>query len=161
MSGFLNPATWFLFLALLPQSLDGQLTLVLSPAELLPDGTASFQLLLNSSSASPSALQWTFRYSPAAIRSITVDDGPSLLAAGKTVTCAGTSPAYKCLAIGNNSSTIGAGVIAKVTAALTSAGSLPLLQLCAPVAASPGGDSIPISARGCSPRRPVGKPRDH
>src|SRR5580704_11564749 len=86
---------------LLTSGLTAQTCLVLSPATISSDGTASMNLSLYSAPGTPpAAVQWTFQYPSSNIRSLTVDDGPMLTAAGKITMCAGDAAAYKCLAVG-------------------------------------------------------------
>ena len=148
MFRLLKFAGW-LSLALWPQGLYGQLSLVLSPAEAVDDGTVIFRLRLNSPLATatvfPAALQWTFRFSTSTIRSIAVDDGPALEAADKTAMCTGDSSVHRCVAAGRNSNIVTPGVIVKVTVTLVEKSVQPVLQVCDPHASSSDGYSIPIT----------------
>jgi hypothetical protein len=129
--------------------LNAQICLTLSTAA-APSGTVSLELSLNSSASDPppAALQWTLQFPASTIRSLTVDDGPSVTAAGKTVICAPNANGYTCLAVGGNLNTIGNGVIAKITAALAPDATAATIQVVNPLAASPEGYFIPIAARG-------------
>ena len=128
--------------------LNAQTCLVLSPATIAADGTASMDLSLYSSSVEPpAAIQWTFRYPASSISSLTVDDGPMLTSAEKTAICAGDAAAYKCLAVGANAKTITNGVIAKVTAVLAPGASTATIQITNTLGASAAGYVIPISSR--------------
>ena len=135
--------------ALLIPGLKAQICLTLSTAT-APSGTASLELSLNSSASdpTPAALQWNLQFPSSAIRSLAVDDGPSVTAAGKTVICAPNANGYTCLAVGGNLNTIGNGVIAKITAALAPDAAAATIQVVNPLAASPEGYFIPIAARG-------------
>lgn len=128
--------------------LNAQTCLVLSSPVVNADGTSSLELSVYSSKPgdAPAALQWTFAY-PSSIRSLTVDDGPALLAARKTVICRQTPGAYNCLAVASNNQTIGNGVIAKVTATLAEGATTTGLQITNPVASSPEGFWIRVLAR--------------
>lgn len=127
---------------------NAQNCLMLSSARAQPDGTASLDLSLNLSSSGPppAAVQWTFRYSSLAIRSITVDDGPVVLSAGKATFCAGDAATYKCLIAGANSNTIANGVIATVTAVLTPGAQTATIQVREALGVSIGGYPIAISS---------------
>jgi hypothetical protein len=137
-------------LAFLLPDLKAQICLTLSTAAVEPGGTASLDLSLNASASDPppAALQWTLQFPSSAIRSLTVDDGPAVTTAGKTVICAPKTDGYTCLAVGGNLKTIGNGVIAKITAALAPDAATATIQVVNPLAASPEGYFIPITARG-------------
>ena len=136
-------------LALILSPVNAQTCLMLSSAKALPDGTGSLDLSLNSSSGPPpAAVQWTFRYSSSAIRSITVDDGPALLSTGKTTFCAEDAAAYKCLITGADTKTIPNGVIATVTAVLAPGAHTAIIQVREALGASIGGYPIAISSEG-------------
>ncbi|HLJ77160.1 MAG TPA: hypothetical protein VKT75_07090 [Acidobacteriaceae bacterium] len=128
--------------------LNAQTCLVLSSPVVNADGTASLDLSVYTSkpAETPSALQWTFSY-PSSIRGLTVDDGPALLAVGKTAICSQTPGAYNCLAVGSNAHPIGNGVIARVIATLAEGAAAPGLQITNPVAASPEGFWIRVLIR--------------
>jgi hypothetical protein len=87
------------------QPLVAQSSLVLSSAGALT--------LSSMAGNEPAALQWTFSY-PSAITGFTVSAGPALLAAGKSIACAGNSSAYTCLATGLNANIIGNGVVGTI-----------------------------------------------
>ena len=154
--------------ALILSPVNAQTCLMLSSAKAQPDGTASLDLSLNSPSGlPPAAVQWTFRYSSSAIRSITVDDGPALLSIGKTTFCAEDPDAYKCLITGANTKTIPNGVIAKVSAVLAPGAHTATIQVCEALGAAIGGDPIAISSEsgtiteggGSSDRKLIRRPR--
>jgi len=138
----------FFLLAFLIQGLSGQTCLTLSTAAVTPGGTASLELSLDSSAESPvAALQWTLRFPSSAISSITVDDGPAVTAADKTVMCTSKAEGYVCMAVARNGNTIAKGVVAKLTAVLASDASNAVIEVVDPFAASPEGYFIPITAR--------------
>jgi hypothetical protein len=97
--------------------------------------------------AAPASVQWTFQYSSSSISSLTVDDGPTLTAAGKSAMCAGDAAAYNCLAVGLNAKTINNGILARVTAVLAPSATTPIIHMTNPRAASASGNLIPIVAR--------------
>ena len=124
--------------------LQAQTCLVLSPATIATNGTASMDLSLYSSSENrPAALQWTFRYSASEIKALVVDDGP-VLSPGKTAICAGDAAAYKCLAVGATKTTIANGVVVKVTAIVAPGIHTPTIQITDTFAASAAGYPIPL-----------------
>ena len=139
---------WLSIISMTIAGLNAQTTsLTLSSATVTPDGTASLDLSLDSSSGvPPAAIQWTFQYSSSSISSIAVDDGPMSTSAGKTVFCAGDANGYTCLAVGLNAETIADGVVAKVTVVLAPGTSAATILVTGASGASPGGDPIPISA---------------
>ncbi|HLN00334.1 MAG TPA: cohesin domain-containing protein [Bryobacteraceae bacterium] len=113
--------------------------------------TVSLNVQLQSSSGQQAAgIQWTLSYSPADFTAIQVTAGPTAIAAGKSVSCAGTSAAYECLVVGVNSNTIPDGVLAVIslTVSRSASDTTSFVQLQNPIAASPSGLSIPISAAG-------------
>jgi hypothetical protein len=128
--------------------LTAQTCLVLSPTSISKGGAAMLNLSLYSSpGTAPAAVQWTFQYASSNIRSLTVDDGPMLAPAGKTVMCAGEAAGYNCLAVGLNANTIASGVIAKVAAVLAPGAGAAVISIANSFAASAAGNLIPISPR--------------
>ena len=114
-------------------------------------GSITLNLSLKTGSGQqPAGVQWTLSYSSADFTGIQVIAGPSATAAAKTVTCAGTSAAYKCLVAGDNDNVIPDGVLAIVS--LTVSPGTPdtssFVQLENAMGASPAGTLIPISAVG-------------
>jgi len=120
--------------------------LILSPAAAKSKSTVMLDLSLHSTGARPVALQWTFHYPPSDISAITVDDGPTITSAGKTVLCAGDATAYKCLAVGANAKTIENGVVAKVTATLVPGIKKTGIALCDALGTTADGNELSISA---------------
>jgi hypothetical protein len=148
MRGFTSPARkgYHCFLmALCAGALNAQTCLMVSRPEIATGGTAFMNLFLYSSSgAAPAAIGWTFEYSSSDITSLTVDDGPSLTAAGKTSICNSDPAAYNCLAIGANANTVGNGVIARLTAVVAPGAPSPIVHIKNPLGASPEGHFIAI-----------------
>src|SRR4029077_19132126 len=75
------------------------------------------QVLLNLSVASvanqqPAGLQWKFNYSTVDLSFVAAGNGPSAVAAGKSITCTGASGMYRCIATGINKNPIPNGVLA-------------------------------------------------
>jgi hypothetical protein len=134
-------------LVFLIHGLNAQPCLSLSTAAVAPGGTASLDLsLISPADTPPAVLQWTFQYPASTLLSLTVDDGPAVTAAGKTIMCAGSTTTYTCLAVGANAKTIANGVIAKVTAVLAPEVANAVLRILNPMGASAAGYFIPISA---------------
>jgi hypothetical protein len=131
------------------QILNAQACLSLSTAAAPSGSTASLELSLDSpADQRPAALQWTFRYTLSAIRSFTVDDGPVVTAAGKTVMCTPNAAGYMCIAVGAaNTTTIANGVVARITAVLSPEAGNAGIDLVNLLAASPEGYFIPLVAR--------------
>jgi hypothetical protein len=127
--------------------LNAQTCLVLSPAAIHDDGTASLNLSLYTVRGRlPAALQWTFELPPSSISSLTIDDGPVLTAAGKTAICAENSGTYDCLAVGANRNSIENGIIARLTAVLLPGATSATLLIRNAIGVSVGGYLIPISS---------------
>ena len=97
----------------------------------------------------PAGIQWTFTYDPTRIASINAAAGPAALAASKTVQCAGGGGSYTCLITGMNQNPIGAGVVAVLTATLSSsAAGLISVGTANPVTASSAGASLAVNGTG-------------
>ena len=140
--------------------LNAQTTLVLSSATATSLESASLELSLDSSDGvTPAAVQWTFQYPAAAIRSITVEDGPALVAAGKTVLCGGDASAYTCLAVGLNAELIPDGVVAKVIVELAPDENGGTLAFTDAIGVSAAGHPIPIYTKNGNVTRPAGDRR--
>ncbi len=130
------------------QILNAQACLSLSTAAAPSGGVASLELSFDSPAHQrPAALQWTFRYPSSAVRSLTVDDGPVVTAAGKTVMCAPTPAGYTCLAVGANRGAIANGVVARIAVVLSPDAANAAIELVNPVAASPEGYLVPLTVR--------------
>lgn len=142
-------------LTLLIGGLHGQTCLMLSRPLPAADGTAEFDVYLHSTErGTPAALQWSLV--PASrVTSFAVDDGPILTGSGKTVACSVDVSGYKCLAVGPNMNTIGNGIIAKLTIALSPGGIRPALRITNPVAASADGWPVPIRVSADCRRPPL------
>ena len=110
-------------LAILPLSLCHSAyaqssSLTLATGSAAEGASVSLNLSLNAASGSmPSALQWTFSYSPSNV-TLSVAPGAALNNASKTVSCNTTGGYTICLATGLNSKPISSGVVAIVTAKL-------------------------------------------
>ncbi len=127
------------------QPLIAQSLLVLSSAGTPSSGQGSLSLS-SPAGNEPAGLQFTFSY-PTGTTGFTVSPGPALLAAGKSINCAGNASAYTCLATGSNLANIANGVVAAVAFAPPAAASVPIGVVNA-LAVGPTGLSIPISSAG-------------
>ena len=141
-----NPSCWLLIM-LWTSALSAQTCLVLSPATIKSDGTASLDLALYSVSGTrPVAVQWTLQYPSASVRRLAVDDGPALTDAGKTAFCAGDAAAYNCVTAGTAKKVIADGVIAKITAVLAPGAATAEILIKNTLGTSAPGNMIPISS---------------
>src|SRR5215813_2639380 len=87
------------FFLLLAHSLFGQSALVLSSATADATGSASLNLSITSQGTiAPAAVQWTLTYTPSQISSISVADGATATANGKSVACNPSSGSVICIA---------------------------------------------------------------
>jgi hypothetical protein len=122
-------------------------SLALSSVTVIPGDVASLDLSLQASAdARPAAIQWIFQYSPASISRFTVEDGPALSSAGKTVICSGDANALKCLIVGLNREAIPDGIVAKVSVVLEPGVSSATILVTDALGVSGGGDPISISS---------------
>src|SRR4051794_34328999 len=113
----MNPLTRKL-ITILPALLFGnvlmaQSSLSLSSLTVAAGSPVSLDLALGTGTGTqPAAIQWTFTYPAASVQALVVTAGPALTAAGKTLTCAGSSTAYICIGSGINANVISSGVVA-------------------------------------------------
>ncbi len=122
-----------------------QESLALSSSSVAAGGASSLNLSLSSSSASAVAgLQWTLNY-PVGINNLSISAGPSLTAAGKSLTCALVVGGYECVASGPNQNIIANGLIATISATVSGSAAI---NITGAVASSPNGTAIPITASG-------------
>jgi hypothetical protein len=136
--------------ALLTASAFAQTSLTLSS---VPGSTGSSNFSVSASIPSGSnlaLLQWQFTFSPSSIASLAVTAGPALTAAGKTLTCGVSAGIYSCIAYGLNNNLIASGVLANVTATLTSAASAGIVTLGSALGATATGEPFTISSSGAT-----------
>ena len=127
---------------------NAQTCIVLSPPTSAANGAASLDLSLYSARGKePATLQWTLQYPSSSMQTLTVDDGPALISAGKTMICSGDAAAYNCLAVGTNTKTIGNGIIAKLTAVLAPGVNTPTILIQSGLGASSAGFLIPVISK--------------
>ena len=130
-----------------PSALRAQTSLSLSSGNALSGAPGSLTLSLSSPEGSaPAALEWTLPY-PSGITGFTVSAGPALVAAGKSINCAGNASAYTCLASGSNSTAIGNGTVATISFNTPAAPSISV-TITNTMAASTTGSSLAISGTG-------------
>lgn len=114
-------------------------------------GTVTLNLSLSSPSGSePAAVQWTFGYPASSVATISVAAGAASTSAGKSVSCAGGSAAYICEVSGSNTNIISNGVVAVVTATLTSGATNASIGVTNAIGASPAGAVDTINSSGGS-----------
>ncbi len=156
---WINNSALLIFSLLACNSLCGQTALTLSSASASSSsGVVSLNLSLTSpAGVAPAGLQWTIN-APADVTGIAVTAGPSLTAAAKSVSCAGTPAAYICVASGVNSNTIPNGVIATLAFSLSSISSTTPIELAGALAASLQASAITVSDTGGSIGPPVADP---
>jgi hypothetical protein len=142
-----NTRRW-LPIILWTSSMGAQTCLVLSPATIKSDGTASLDLALYSVTGTrPAAVQWTFQYPSASVKKLGVDDGPALVTGEKTAVCAGDGAAFNCLTAGAAKKVIADGIIAKVTAVLAPGVTTAAILIKDALGTSPDGQVITISSK--------------
>jgi trimeric autotransporter adhesin len=93
-------------------------SLGLSPGTGGPGTTVNLALSLGGFGTAAAGLQWTLVYSSGEISAIGATAGPAAVAAGKTVTCTSTPGLLTCVAIGPNTNSMSAGIVANVQATL-------------------------------------------
>ena len=101
--------------------------------------------------AQPAAIQWTLLYS-SDISAVTVTDGPAVVNASKTTTCASSPGKTICLVAGLNQNSVVDGVLANVTLQLApavSGASVPV-QIVGAAAASSLADAITVASTGAT-----------
>ncbi len=137
--------------AVLTQAANSAVTLSLSSAS----GAKGRQILVNLSVASvagqqPASLQWKFSYVPADLGFVVAGEGPSAVAAGKSISCGGASGAFTCIAAGINKNPIPDGVLATLlfSVSATTANPAPAITVNRAVAAGPGAVAILAAASG-------------
>ena len=87
----------------------------------VPGGTLAMDVSLTTSGgAQPAVFQWTMSYSAADIASVSVTDGPTATAAGKSILCSSTPGSTVCVAYGVNQNIISDGVAATATFSIAS-----------------------------------------
>ena len=94
----------------------GQDVLSLSSGSVVAGQTVSLDLSLTApASGGPAGLEWAYSYPATTFSSVTVVAGPAAVAAGKSVSCSGSSGSYTCMLFGLNTTTMSTGVVATAT----------------------------------------------
>ena len=102
-------------------SARAQISLSLASGSAVKGGSVSLNLALNApTGGAPASLAWTLSYPPSDVTSFGITPGPVLTTANKTLNCAPSAGSITCLASSMDSSTVGNGVVAVVTATLAS-----------------------------------------
>ena len=129
-----------------------QVSLSLTDGSASPGGPATLDLSMTTAGgAQPASIQWDITWSAGDISAVTVDPGPALSAAGKTLSCNATSSTTKrCLAFGVNATAIADGVLGHVNVTVASAatGSSTVISLANAMTSDAAGAYIPTSATG-------------
>ncbi len=140
-----------LVLTLAAPAVAQQATLSLSSGSSVPGGSISLDVSLTTSGgAQHAAVQWTMTYPPSAVATVSVAAGASATAAGKTLSCAGTSGNMECILWGLNANILGDGQLATATFTIApgaSSGAVPV-QITGVMAVTFSADPIPTSAAG-------------
>jgi hypothetical protein len=131
-------------------------SLALSSGAVVPGGTVSLSLSLNSPSGSePAGIEWTFTYSPSNLvaNSISASLGAAATAAGKSLSCVGSPGSYTCFLTGLgqnglNTNVIQNGVVAVLTVTIAAAASWASINVSNPLSTSAAGGAIPTTATG-------------
>ena len=164
--GFLCVGIPFL-ISLIGQGVSlGQVTVQLASGSGLLGKAASLNISLSASSRSPlAAAEWTLHYSSKDLSSMTVQASPSVISAGKSLSCAAGSGTISCVLWGVNQTAIPDGVIATANFSVAStAPASSALQIASVVVASPTAGNVaaagntatltiapPISKLSCGP----------
>jgi hypothetical protein len=128
-----------------------QSTLTLSSVTAAPGNTVSLSLSLSSPvGREPAALQWALNYPAASVANLTVAPGPSMIAAGETLSCNGGPASYICVAYALKAATLANGVVATVQVTLTAGATTTSIGVVNAMGAGADG-----SALAASPRRPL------
>jgi uncharacterized protein (TIGR03437 family) len=107
----------FIFLSITSSpSQAQQVNVSLGSGSSVPGSTVALDLSLTTSgSAQPAIVQWTMNYPSADIAGVSVNDGPTATAAGKSVLCSSTPGSTTCVVYGVNQNRISDGVAATAT----------------------------------------------
>lgn len=92
-----------------------QVSLQLSSGTAAAGSTVTQDLTLAAAGTLPSALQWTFVYSPSDFTAVNVTAGPSASSSSKTLNCYASGGTQTCVLTGLNQTTIQPGVVARAT----------------------------------------------
>lgn len=104
-------------------------SLTLASGSTSKGGSVSLNLSFNAASSSTASLQWTLSYPTSAVTSLSVVAGSALTASGKSLGCNSGQGTLICIVAGMNSTAIGSGVVAVVTATTSASSSATLDSL--------------------------------
>jgi uncharacterized protein (TIGR03437 family) len=140
-------AVLFLFLSSIGFSQDAVLNL--ASASGAPGSSISLDLTLASSRDAVASAQWTLNYWPVDVAAVSVVAGPVATSSGKSLYCAGSGGAVKCILAGMNSSVLGDGVVARVTVQLApaTAAAVSTIGVTGALGGSQDGAAVPIEGR--------------
>ncbi|MBI2679930.1 MAG: hypothetical protein HYX25_02850 [Candidatus Solibacter usitatus] len=98
----------------------------------------------------PTGLQWKFSYPSADLGFVAAGQGPSALAAGKTITCNGVNGSYTCIAAGMNRNLIPNGVLTSLLFSVpsTTLNLAPVISVSGAMAVGPTATAITSAATG-------------
>jgi len=126
--------------------------LTLASGSGLPGSTVALNLSLSNTATggSPASLQFTLSYNATEFSAMAVAAGTVAAGAGKSISCNPSSGSMVCILYGMNTTTMGDGVVAIVSATLSASSSTTsrAIQVVQPVASSASGASIPITGAG-------------
>ena len=125
-------------------------TFALSSATGPASGTAVMSLTLSTSSAAPTALQWTMQFPAASVLGLNVTPGAAAAGAGKSISCVPASGSYTCVLYGPNATTIPAGTVAVISLALTSSTSSFSVGLTKTQGADSSGGTVAVNGTGAT-----------
>jgi hypothetical protein len=123
----------------------GQSSLTLSSST-ASAGAGSVALSLSTAGVSVSALQWTLTY-PSTATNMSITAGPALTAAGKTLTCSPLAGGYNCIASGMNTTAIGSGIVANLSATVSGTSTIAVSNS---LGSDPAGNAVTITGGGGS-----------
>jgi hypothetical protein len=138
-------------LLLAATSAFGQDALSLSSGSVVAGQTISLDLSLTAPAVGgPAGLQWTLSYPAATFSSVMVVAGPAAVAAGKSVSCSGSSGSYTCMLFGLNNVTLSSGVVATATFTVSpsASGTPSSIQVLNSTGVTLGGTAVSVAATG-------------
>ena len=152
-NSYLNALAIFLlgFIFLSSPAEAQQVDVSLSSGSSVPGSTVELDLSLTTSGgAQPAVVQWTMSYSATDVTSVSVNDGPTATAAGKSVLCSSTPGSTTCVVYGVNQNIIRDGVAATATfnVALGALDASAPVQITGAAASAPDASAIATAGTG-------------
>ncbi|MGA7411135.1 MAG: cohesin domain-containing protein [Bryobacteraceae bacterium] len=125
-------------------------TLELASGVASPGTAVTLPLTLDEAGIGPASLQWTLEYAQADFSLVSVTLGPAATESGKTVNCAQTTGATKCVLWSMDAAPLGSGVIANVslTASASTFANSSGIQVVNCLAANEAGNALPVFGLG-------------